>query len=325
MTQWLKTVVKPGRILEPFLVFGILLGLSLLSHFGYLDLVREALDRKAYAVQFGKYSFTPYDMLDTLITLALIIWVSSIVSGLGEQVITGLPRVRLADKAILTKIVQIFVYFIAFVVALDMLGIDLTAFAVLGGAIGIGLGFGLQKIASNFVSGLILVFEKSMRVGDLVQMTDGIIGYIRHAGARYTRIETFDGKEVMIPNEDFITGRVINWTYSNKKARVEVKVSVSYLSDLERVRQIMLDCAIAHSRCVDDPPPACFVREFGDNGVQLLLLFFVGDVTDGLYGPQSDVMLSIWKKFQEEGIDIPFPQRDMNIRNLKELKDMLRG
>lgn len=325
MTQWLKTVVKPGRILEPFLVFGILLGLSLLSHFGYLDLVREALDRKAYAVQFGKYSFTPYDMLDTLITLALIIWVSSIVSGLGERVIAGLPRVRLADKAILTKIIQIFVYFIAFVVALDMLGIDLTAFAVLGGAIGIGLGFGLQKIASNFVSGLILVFEKSMRVGDLVQMTDGIIGYIRHAGARYTRIETFDGKEVMIPNEDFITGRVINWTYSNKKSRVEVKVSVSYLSDLERVRQIMLDCAIAHPRCVDDPPPACFVREFGDNGVQLLLLFFVGDVTDGLYGPQSDVMLSIWKKFQEEGIDIPFPQRDMNIRNLKELKDMLRG
>lgn len=320
MSKWLKNVVKPGRILEPILVIGILLGLSLLSHFGYLDLAREALDRKAYAIQFGKYSFTPYEILNTLITLALIIWVASIVAGMGERLISGLPRVRLSDKAILIKIVQIAVYVIAFAAALDMLGIDLTTFAVLGGALGIGLGFGLQKIASNFISGLILVFERSIRVGDLVQMTDGITGYVRHAGARYTRLETFDGKEVLIPNEDFITGRVINWTYSNKKARVEIKVGISYTADLERAREIMLACAAAHPRCLPDPPPVCHVREFGDSAINLLLLFFVEDVTDGLYGPQSDVMIAIWKKFRETGIDLPFPQRDITIRNLRELK-----
>ncbi len=325
MTHWIKTIVKPGRIIEPILVLGILLGLTLLSHFGYTEVIQSVLDKKAYAFQFGKYAFTPYDVISTLITLILIIWISSILSRLGERIITNLPRVRLANKAILIKITQILVYVIAAIVGLDVLGIDLTAFAVIGGAIGIGLGFGLQKIASNFISGLILVFEKSSRVGDMVQMNDGIMGYIRHSGARYTRLETFDGREVMIPNEDFITGRVINWTYSNKKARVEIPVGISYTSDIERAQAIMLECARAHPKCAPDPEPVCFLREFGDNGIILLLQFFIYDITEGRYAPQSDVMLAVWKKFKEEGIDIPFPQREMVIRNLNDLKEMRRA
>lgn len=324
MTSWMKKVMVPGRILGPVLVTGILMGLFALSHYGYTEQLKTLLDRKDFALELGTYSFTPYKILNTLITIILVIWISSIMSNLAEKLASNVPKMRVADKVILTKILQIIVYFFAFVVGLDMLGIDLTAFAVIGGAVGIGLGFGLQKIASNFISGLILVFEKSIRVGDLVQMTDGISGYIRRSGARYTRLETFDGKEVMIPNEDFITNRVTNWTFSNKKARIEVKVGISYNSDIVRARAIMIECAKAHPRCVDDPAANCFIREFGDNGITLLLLFFIDDVTEGLYGPQSDVMLWIWKKFQAEGIDIPFPQRDMVIRNLKELKDSIR-
>ncbi|MFT6106370.1 MAG: small-conductance mechanosensitive channel [Rickettsiales bacterium] len=198
---------------------------------------------------------------------------------------------------------------------LNILNIKLASLAFFGGAIGIGIGFGLQKITSNFISGLILLFEKSIEEGDLVELENGVYGFIKHTGARYTLIETFDSKEVMIPNEEFITKNVINWTYTNKQGRVDVHVGVSYKSDIEKARELILEAAREHRMCCKNPEPNCFLREYGDSSINFLLYFWVDDVTLGRFEPQSDVMRAIWKKFKDNDIEIPFPQRDVHIIN----------
>ena len=177
----------------------------------------------------------------------------------------------------------------------------------------------MQKITSNFISGLILLFEKSARVDDLIELEGGLFGYLRYTGARYTLVEAVDGREVMIPNEDFITGKVTNWTYSHSKARVEIPVGVSYNSDLEKVKKLMLEAATEHKKCLKDPAPQCYLRKFGDNAVDFTLFFWIADIIDGRMQPQSDVMLSIWKKFKENDIEISYPQRDVFVKNFGEL------
>ena len=186
---------------------------------------------------------------------------------------------------------------------------------ILSGAIGIGLGFGLQKITSNFISGLILLAEKSMEVGDLVELSAGEMGIVRRMGARYTLIETFDSKEIMIPNEDFITSRVINWTFTNRQGRVEIFVGVSYDSDLELAKSLIIEAAKSHPRCSKKPEPQCYITQFADSSVNFLLYFWVDDVTQGRLDAKSDVYMAIWKAFREHKITIPFPQSDVLIKN----------
>ncbi len=237
-----------------------------------------------------------------------------------RSVLISIKGVKAGNKEILNKAFQILFYFLAFIISLDVLGIDLKTLTIFGGAVGIGIGFGLQKITSNFISGIILLFEKSVRNNDLVELADGVFGYVRHTGARYTLIETFEGREVMIPNEDFITNRVVNWTYKNKEARIRLDVGVSYDSDIEKARDLILEAAKEHPRCVTVPKPQCFLREFADSSVSFLLFFWVADVTKGRFETQSDVMRAIWKKFKENNITIPFPQRDIHIKNPERLE-----
>jgi len=212
------------------------------------------------------------------------------------------------------KLAQIVIYLVAFLVGLDFVGIDLTTLTVFSGAVGIGLGFGLQKIASNFISGLIILMEKSIEEGDLIELSDGTFGYIRRASARYTLVETFDSKEIRVPNEDLITSRVVNWTFSNSSARIEIELGVAYDSDIDLAHDLILAAAREHPRCVIKPEPACFLRSFGDSSVNFILHFWVEDVTLGRWPTQSEVMFSIWRKFKDNGIEIPFPQRDLHIK-----------
>ena len=217
-------------------------------------------------------------------------------------------------------IAAVVVYFLAFLFALGVLGIDLTALTVFSGAVGIGVGFGLQKIASNFISGIILLFEKSVEEGDLVELSDGIAGFVRETGARYTLIETFEGHEVMVPNEDFITNRVTNWTFSNSRGRIDINIGVSYGSDLDKVATLLVEAANGHPRCSQSPAAECFLVDFGDNSVNFTLYFWVDDVIEGRKRPRSDVLFAIWRKFKENDIEIPFPQRDLHIKNPEALK-----
>ncbi len=282
---------------------------------GYLQPLRAWLDVDALSISVGNIRFTAYRVLEAIFAVLAIFWLASVISATGERRLKAITYIQPGNKALIVKIWQIFLYLVVFFTTMKVLGIDWGTLAVLGGALGIGIGFGLQKIASNFISGLILLFEKSVEEGDLVEMNDGVYGYLRHTGARYSLVETFDGKEVMIPNEDFITNRVVNWTYSNARGRAEVRIGVAYDSDIEKVMELMLGAAKAHPRCSVEPAPQCYLQEFGDNSVNFLLYFWVDDVTNGRFEPMSDVMRTIWHEFKKHNISIPFPQRDIHIKS----------
>jgi small-conductance mechanosensitive channel len=315
MKNFFLSIVRPSGLWARILVFLTLAGIVAAGLSGHFETVREYLDTEALTYQVGNVRVSAYTVLRAILVLALVFWTAAIVADLVDRRLARLKRMRKTTRVLVSKVFQITLYVLAGLVALDMIGLDLTTLTVFGGALGIGLGFGLQKIASNFVSGLILLLERSVEEDDLIELTDGTSGFVRRTNARYILVETFDGKEVLIPNEDFITDRVTNWTLSSARARVDVPVGVSYGSDLDRVQALILEAARDHPRCLDDPEPLCLLREFGDSSVNFLLMFWVGNIADGRWGPQSDVMFAIWRKFAENGIEIPFPQRDLHIRS----------
>ncbi|MEZ5691145.1 MAG: mechanosensitive ion channel [Rickettsiales bacterium] len=306
---------KPSAAAAKLMLAIITISFISLVYYDYLRLIKEFLDSESLSFNIGKNSISLYTLLKSAVTIIILFWVAGIFSEFGEKRIKKIRKIRASNKSLIIKIFQIALYFVTFIFALDILGIDLTTLTIFSGAVGIGIGFGLQKITSNFISGLILLFEKSVENDDLVELNDGTYGFIRHTGARYTLVETFEGKEIMIPNEDFITNRVTNWTYSNSKGRVEIYIRVSYESDIEKAKELILEAAREHPRCIKDPVPECFLREFADSYVSFLLHFWVDDVTLGRYEPQSDVMISMWKKFKENNITIPYPQQDLYIKN----------
>lgn len=315
MQQFFKAILNPKAWVAVFILViatAAFLGLGFLD---YLEPVSAFLDSDKLSFKIGEMRFSAYLIIKALVTIIIVFWVAGITSQFASNRVNSIKRIKSSNRSLIVKSVQILIYFAAGTIALDVFGFDLTTLTIFSGAVGIGIGIGLQKIASNFISGIILLFEKSLEDDDLVELSDGTFGFIRHTGARYTLVETHDGREVMIPNEDFITSRVTNWTYSNKKGRIEILVGVSYGSDTDLAIQLMLEAAREHDRCAKDPEPVCFMREFADSSINLLLQFWVDDVTLGRYEPQSDVMRAIWRLFRENNIEIPFPQRDVHMRN----------
>jgi len=322
MEKLFSFIIKPQGNTIKIIIMVFFVILITLGFFGYLDKIIDFLDSEALTFKLGKKtSISVYIVIKGILVVVGMMWATGIVSDYADKSFRRITTIKASNRAILSKAFQIAIYFVAFLMLLDMLEIDLKTLTIFSGAVGIGVGFGLQKITSNFISGLILLFEKSARIDDLIELDKGLLGYIRYTGARYTLIEALDGREVMIPNEDFITGKVTNWTFSHTKARVEIPVGVSYGSDLEKVQSLMLEAAIEHPKCIKVPAPLCFLHKFGDNAIEFTLLFWVGDVIDGRMQPQSEVMLSIWKKFAENNIQMAFPQRDIYIKNLTDLKN----
>ena len=322
MGLWIN-LIKPKGMHAKWLIFITLIAILALGAGGYFDIVREYLDTESLTFGIGEYSTSLYKVLRALLLVAIIFWSTAIIIETIEIRINKIRRIRAATRTLLIKIFHIIAYIIAFLLTLDFIGIDLTTLTVFSGAVGIGLGFGLQKIASNFISGLILLLEKSVEQGDLIELSDGTFGFVRKSGARAMLIETFDTKEILVPNEDFITNRVVNWTLSNTKGRVEISLGVSYNSDLKKTKEILLQATAEHPSCIKDPEPVCYLRNFGDSSVDFTLFFWVDDVTQGRWGPKSEVMFSIWHKFKEHGIEIPFPQRDLHLKtsNMLEIKN----
>lgn len=314
-TKFWAVVLKPSGWIAKLLLVIFVIAFFSLDQVDELRPVKKFLESALLTFEFGDTKVSAYLIVKGLIATVILFWLTGIISEFGETRIKSISGIRASNKALIVKIFQIAVYFVAFIFILDVLGIDLTALAIFSGAVGIGIGFGLQKITSNFISGIILLFEKSVEEGDLVELSGGTYGFVRQTGARYTLIESFDGKEEMIPNEDFITNRVTNWTFTNPKGRVEILIGVSYNSDIEFARELILQAATENERCSKDPAPQCYLREFADSSVNFLLYFWVDDVTEGRFEPQSDVMRAIWRKFKEHNIEIPFPQRDVHIKS----------
>ena len=203
----------------------------------------------------------------------------------------------------------------ALLIGLNAVGIDLTAFAVFSGAVGVGIGFGLQKIVSNFVSGIILLLERSIKPGDVIEV-GSTFGSVTYLGARYASVRGRDGKEYLIPNENLITNQVVNWSYSSLLVRLDVPFGVGYESDLHTVRELAVEVAAQTKRVLATPAPVCHVTEFGDSAVNLLLRFWIEDPGNGVTNIKGAVLLGLWDAFRQHHIELPFPQRELRIRDL---------
>lgn len=318
ITQALKEVFTPerGRIMA--MLSFCFIALIMLDLSGAINPVVEWLKSDSMTFHFNDRNFSAYHIISSITIIILMLWLVGVMLRIIERRIRLIKGMRASNRTLIIKAIYVVGYFLLFLQALHILGINMTALAVFSGAVGIGVGFGLQKITSNFISGIILLFEKTVEEGDLVELSDGTTGFVRMTSGRYTRLETPDGKEVMIPNEDFITQKVTNSTYSNKLGRIEIPVGVSYDSDIVKARELMLEAAREHPRCskFKDKAPSCPLRTFGEYSVSFTLFFWIDDVIEGTFEPQSDVMFSIWKKFKEHGISIPYPQRDLHIKEM---------
>ena len=207
---------------------------------------------------------------------------------------------------------QVILFGAAFFLGLKVVGVDLTGLAVLSGAIGVGLGFGLQKVVSNLVSGVIILLDKSIKPGDVISIGD-TFGWINALGARYVSITTRDGREYLIPNEDLITGQVVNWSHSNDFVRLDIHFGTSYGDDPHLVRKLAIQAASSVDRVLTTRPPVCHITGFGDSSVDYVLRFWITDPTGGLTNIRGNVYLALWDKFQENDISIPFPQREVRL------------
>src|SRR6056297_2073449 len=204
---------------------------------------------------------------------------------------------------------------------MSSIGIDLTAFAVVGGAVGVGIGFGLQKVVSNFISGIIILLDKSVKPGDIIEI-ENVYGQIKSIGLRYISVLTLDGKEYIIPNEDLITKKVINWSYSNNLVRTSVSIGVSYNSDINKAMELLEKAIQDIDRILNKPKPKIFLNEFADSSVNLEIKFWIKDPENGINNIKSEVNKNIWKLFKEHNIEIPFPQQDIHFKSLSpQVKD----
>jgi small-conductance mechanosensitive channel len=316
MNSKLKSILKGVLILLfktlPWVILGII---AYLWYHGDLNPLIKFLDNKKYSLKIISPKLTPYKIIKGAIAIIYTLWLASIISSNFAKYFAKLKTISIANRTLITKGFSIFTYFLAFIFVLDILGLDLTALAVFSGAIGIGLGFGLQKITSNFISGLILLLEKSIVEGDFLELQSGGSGFVRSVGARHTLLETFDGKEIMIPNEEFITNRVTNCTHSNKMGRIDITIGVSYESDIKRAKELMLEIAKKQTTISKEKLPDVFLKEFADSSINFVIHIWLDDITDGKLTTTDDILFEIWERFKQENIEIPYPHRTVRIVN----------
>ena len=284
-----------------------------LNILGVLDDMIIALEQAALPI--GEQELTLLSLITGFLTLVLLVWLAIAASGLLEQRISKLSTLNPSARVLFVKLARIGLIVIAVVVGLSSAGLDLTFFAVFGGAVGLGVGFGLQKVVSNLFSGVILLLDRSIKPGDVVEV-QGAYGWINKLAARYTSVITRDGTEYLIPNEDMVTQPVINWSHSNRLVRRMIEVGVSYESNIELARQLMIDAAQDVGRVLEDPAPVCQLKDFGDSAVILELRFWIDDPQNGVSNVASDVRIGIWQRFHDNGVVFPFPQQDLHIINV---------
>ena len=299
------------------LIAFILFALVTLQSFGILTATIDLLELIAF--RFGEKRISLLNLINGLMVLLPLLWLTTFMGSAGEKKIKQLPNLPPSLQVLLSKLIRTSLIVISFAIALSTIGLDLSSFAILGGAIGVGIGFGLQKVVSNLVSGLILLIDRSIKPGDVIEI-EGTYGWINSLRARYASVITRDGKEHLIPNEDLITNRVINWSFSDRNVRVRAPIGISYSSDPRKAINLCLEAAKSSSRTLEDPEPRCLVTSFGDNSINLELRFWIDDPSNGVGNIRSEVLLSIWDRFKENEIEIPFPQRDIRIINDSEDK-----
>ncbi|WP_299955841.1 mechanosensitive ion channel domain-containing protein [uncultured Roseobacter sp.] len=305
-----RTLVRE-IITDPFLkLLGryVLIPVAALYAVGLLDPLVAKLNEMT--VSLGNISFSVMSLVRGVIAGGVLFWLGGWSNRQTAQFIENQKDMRPSLRQLMAKVIEFTIFGVAFLLLLNIMGINLSALAVIGGAIGVGLGFGLQKIASNFISGVILLIEGQATVGDFVELDGGEAGQIVKMTARAAILETFDGRWIVVPNEDFITTRVVNYSDSGSANRYEAPFSVSYDTDINKVPPIIEAAVATHPDVLDAPyPPDCELRGFGDSGIDFAVEFWVNGLDDGPNKYTSDVLFLIWNALKDNGIEIPYPHR----------------
>ncbi|WP_411974399.1 mechanosensitive ion channel family protein [Sulfitobacter faviae] len=271
-----------------------------------------ALFLDGVALTVGEFRLSVLTILTALVVVGALLTMARLVSTTTAATIRKNEDISPSMQVLAVKGVQILLYGLAFFIGVRAVGIDLTGLAVLSGAIGVGLGFGLQKVVSNLVSGVIILLDKSIKPGDVISLGE-TFGWIQTLGARYASVVTRDGKEYLIPNEDLITGQVVNWSHSNDFVRLDIYFGTAYSDDPHLVRKLAVEAAKGVDRVLSYKAPVCHIVGFGDSSVDYILRFWIKDPTGGLTNIRGNVYLALWDAFKEHGISIPFPQREVKV------------
>src|SRR5438445_2860713 len=310
---WLVIRLVTSVIRNPSLVRLLSLVACLVAAFsiiGQLDPVVDALD--SVAIVLGGLRLTPLLLIKLGVLLIAALWLTNITSNFVESRITQSSDLTPSLQVLLVKMIRVGLMVFAVAVVLSAVGINLSALAIFSGAAGVGIGFGLQKIVANFISGIILLADKSVKPGDLVTIGDSS-GRISAMKTRYISVAAGDGREFLIPNEDLVTQKVPNWTYTDKNTLVKVLISTNYDADPRLVCKLAIEIAAAAPRAIKNKPPNCILTEFAEAGMKFSLTFWIAD-PDGMDNVKSDVMLALWDAFKREGIHVPYPVREIRVR-----------
>ena len=315
-----KYILHPNPLLNAYQNFlSSILWVTVVLHlFGFLAPISSSLQSITFG--FGDKEFSVLLVLQLLAGIFLSVISAMTLSRFIENRLMKVTQIGLSGRVMINKIVRIALYVIAIVVALDTIGLDLTFLSVFGGAFGVGLAFGMQKIASNYVSGFTILLDKSLQIGDILTIGEhyGIVDSIK---SRYTVLRKLDGVEVIIPNETLIAENIINHTSSDRKVRVWIDIQVGYSSSVDLATEIMLSSCNQQERVIkDEPEPTVYLMNFGESGIDLKLVFYIEDAEEGTYRLKSDINKEIWREFQAKGIEIPFPQRVIHVENVKDFK-----
>ena len=280
---------------------------------GLLPRIHAAME--ALSFQTGSHRFSLWLLLQAATVIVLAVVAALVLSRVVESRLMGIAQMNLSLRMALSKAARTVLLILAVLVALPAVGIDLTVLSVFGGALGVGIGFGLQKVASNYISGFIILLDRSVRIGDLVTV-DNKYGEVAQINTRYTLLRSPDGTESIVPNEMLISQTVVNHSLSQPNVRVALPVQVSYDTDLKQAEALMLEAAHDQQRVIFDDPdnlPKVYLKEFADNGVVLELAVWIRDPSAGQNNLRSDINWAIWRRFKAAGIEIPFPQRVVHL------------
>jgi small-conductance mechanosensitive channel len=309
--SWLRTW-------EPRLTLLVWLAISF-QLVGWFDAIQSTLD--AINLLPGRGRFTLWALLKGLVIITVFVIVTSVVARALERRIMNVESIALSTRIGITKFSYFFLVGLGVLLGINAAGVDLTALTVITGAVGIGLGFGLQSIASNFVSGFVLLMDKSIKPGDVISFTGmpgtstESFGWVQALRGRYVVVRDRDGVETLVPNQQLITNPVINWSYSDRKVRLKLPVRISYRDDPEQALAVLLHATEDNPRILRDPPPVSRLMQFADHGMDLELRFWIADPEGGVNNVRSDVNRAIWRLFRDAGITIPVAQREIYVRH----------
>ena len=297
----------------------VVIPIALLAALGWLTPVTGYLE--SISLELGNIQISVYGIVRMLVFGAVLFWLGRVSNSAGQKIIRNQEALDAGTKEVFAKLFQVVVIAGVFILLLQLMGINLTALAVFSGAVGVGLGFGLQSIASNFISGVIILLDRSLTVGDYVEMEDGRAGIIRELNMRSAVLETFDGKDIMVPNEKFITTEFINWTHKNNKQRYTIEFSVAYDTDFDTLFDLIRGVVASHPKVLSgdhvdvEERPDCEIKDFGDSGINILVEYWMEGIDDGRNRVGADLNYMILQALRAHDIVIPFPQREVRMLN----------